>query len=140
MKASELFRVTAMSALTEMQKMGQKFSITGETFDPFQGDAPGFTLKHQRPIEPADQSHENQGVPVPDARELVAGPDVVRAPAPHRVPAPHEPEIRPDAPQAPRPRPHARAALAGDLNARGMRRALILSEVLAPPLALRGRR
>lgn len=137
MKASELFRLTAMSALTEMQKMGQKFPITGETFDPFQGDAPGFTLKHQRAVSPASEQprktyHVQSAAASAREQASASKSDVVEA-------AEYEPPLQSAGPQT-AGRPHTHTPLAGDLNARGMRRALVLSEILAPPLALRGRR
>lgn len=132
MKASELFRVTAMSALTEMQKMGQKFPITGETFDPFKGDASGFTLKNQKVTKPAEQSRKTyhvQNTPASFTRE----PDAVSE-SPTSIPL-----AQLDTPQQPA-KPREQARLVDDLSVCGMRRALILSEILAPPLALRGRR
>ena len=140
MKASELFRVTAMSALTEMQKMGQKFPITGETFDPYKGDASGFTLKHQRVVSPApDQPRKTYQVQdaAPSAREQASASE----PAEGQEAAEYEPRTRLVGSRAAMSTAtRVQKPLSDDFNARGMRRALILSEILAPPLALRGRR
>ena len=121
--------------------MGQKFPITGETFDPYKGDAPGFTLKHQRdakplPEQPRKTYHVKKSAAASVREQALAeeGPDEMQeteyGPQSHLA---QQQTATADYPRTMRP-------LAAELNPRGMRRAMVLSEILAPPLALRGRR
>ncbi len=136
MANEKLLGLTAVSAVTESMKMNQKFPQTGETFDPFRGDAQDFTLQHERTQEIREEiplSERRMRAVLNEARSGDTSPRM--EPEPMEGPRPEDRLRTPKANTAVTPRP----SLAAGLNARSLRRALVLSEILSPPLSLRGR-
>ncbi len=138
MKVNRLFRISVMSALNEAQKMNQKFPMTAQTFDPFKSDAPDFTLAHEH----KKRVEQKDSPPMP--RQVAVEPVF---PEPLQMKPEHPPATegapisRPaEKKQVPPKQAHTRNSLMKDLNGQSLRRAVILSEILAPPLALRGKR
>ena len=137
MANEKLLGLTAVSAVTESMKMNQKFPQTGETFDPFRGDAQDFTLQHERTQEIREEiplSERRMRAVLNEARSGDTSPRT--EPEPLEGPRPEE---RLRTPKANTVVKAAKPSLAAGLNARSLRRALVLSEILSPPLSLRGR-
>ena len=135
MKPSQLLHVSVMSAITETQKvLNQRYAVTAETFDPFQGDKPGFALKHPpkvqdnpppttAPEDPAatpQQNVESSAVLREDSANSAASPTLAKSVSKQKK---QVPEIKPTT----------------KWNAAELRRAVILSEIIGPPLSRRGR-
>ncbi len=128
----KLLGAVAVSAVTETMKMNQKFPMTGEAFDPFQSDSQDFTLKSAKKAVPTAEPVPTGTYPRPKAeaapREGMPSPEE----GPQTAERLHVPAAAPAAPRA-------KSALSG-LNAGSLRRAVILSEILGPPVSRRGRR
>ena len=128
----KLLGAVAVSAVTETLRSKQNFPMTGEAFDPFRSDSQDFALKGKKKAPsaaktapagthpgPGEEAAPREGMPSPEEGPQTAG----------RL---HVPAAAPAAPKA-------KSALSG-LNAGSLRRAVILSEILAPPVSRRGRR
>ena len=128
----KLLGAVAVSAVTETMKSKQYFPMTGEAFDPFRSDSQDFALKGKKKAPsaaktapagthpgPGEEAAPREGMPSPEE-------------GPHPAERLHVPAAVPAAPKA-------KGALSG-LNAGSLRRAVILSEILAPPVSRRGRR
>ena len=121
----KLLGAVAVSAIQEMAKMNSKFPVTGATFDPFREDSQDFALRYGRKSAP-------KAKPVPTGTYPHPAKDMPEEDT--EGPTPEERLHVPEAPAA--PKRAARSLLSG-LNARSLRQAVVLSEILAPPVSLR---
>lgn len=135
MKKEQLLRVTVTSALNEAQKMvTQKFPITAATFDPFKSDTQDFTLSHERKAVPAPEKAPRRAAP---KAKPAAVPPQEEEEEDREGPLPAE---RLKAPPQEEQKKAAARPLIGEIDRKSLRRAIVLSEILSPPLARRGGR
>ena len=136
MKPCQLLHVSVMSAITETQKaLNQRYAVTAETFDPFQGDKPGFAFKHSPKVQNNPSSATAPESPVATPQQNVESSSVLPqdsagSPAPSPTLAA---SVSKQKKQVPATKPTTK------WNAAELRRAVILSEIIGPPLSRRGR-
>ncbi len=138
MKANNLFQISVMTAITETQKaLNQRYAVTGETFDPFQSDAQDFTLRHQK--KAVKEPHQSHHTPQAAAPRQKTEPFSGEGPAPSEERMRPAPAIEENTPDTVHRSSGKHAAPVGRLNAADLRRAVILSEIIGPPVSRRGR-
>lgn len=136
MKSNHLFQLSVMSAINETQKaLNQRYAVTAETFDPFKSDAQDFSLKHER----ASKDPPTQEAPA--ASNTASNPSTVSRTAEisHSDPIVQSEPASIETGSIYREAPGKRIGLTSGLHASEIRRAVILSEIIGPPLSRRGR-
>ena len=132
MKPNHLLPISVLSAITNTQTaMNQKVPITSETFDPFQGEKAEAKKSRKQAV--------SDPVPPKGTPSQVPSPMEAREPADDASQAAHMPlgepakVFRRESAAVPQ-----RSALV-TWNPAELRRAVILSEIIGPPLSRRGR-
>ena len=142
MKPKQYLPPSILTALSETQKaMNQRLTIIGETFGPSKNDEQGSVLRHQRKGQSeagVQQEHPvfDAGAEQRESSDAVPSPSLPVAPPQQESVLP-ENELQKDVPSV-NPSNKALKSI-GKLNAAELRRAVILSEIIGPPLSRRGR-
>ena len=132
MKPNHLLPISVLSAITNTQTaMNQKVPITSETFDPFQGEKS--EAKNNRKKAVSD--------PLPPKGTPSQVPSLVAAnePADDASQAAHMPLGEPAKVFRREPAAGPQRSAFGTWNPAELRRAVVLSEIIGPPLSKRGR-
>lgn len=131
MKVNHSLRSSVMEAWSEVQKMKQKTPFPAQVLHPLKSDASSLTVEHVYHEKDAPSApQKGTDSPTPPQRQQTA------APSPREVSSNNlSVKKRQSSPVL-----HAKHSLAEDLKVRNLRRAIVLSEILAPPLALRRKR
>ncbi|MDD6274127.1 MAG: hypothetical protein PUA86_05485 [Clostridiaceae bacterium] len=132
MKPNHLLPISVLSAITNTQTaMNQKVPITSETFDPFQGEKA--EAKNNRKKAVSD--------PLPPKGTPSQVPSLMAAtePADDASQAAHMPLGEPAKVFRREPAAGPQRSAFGTWNPAELRRAVVLSEIIGPPLSRRGR-
>ena len=132
MKPNHLLPISVLSAITNTQTaMNQKVPITSETFDPFQGEKAEAKKNRKKAVsDPLPPKGTPSQVP-----SLVA----TSEPADDASQAAHMPLGEPAKAFLREPAAGPQRSAFGTWNPAELRRAVVLSEIIGPPLSRRGR-
>lgn len=132
MKPNHLLPISVLSAITNTQTaMNQRVPITSETFDPFQGEKAEAKNNRKKAVsDPLPPKGTPSQVP-----SLVA----TSEPADDASQAAHMPLGEPAKAFLREPAAGPQRSAFGTWNPAELRRAVVLSEIIGPPLSRRGR-